>query len=649
MALFSTSNITCNERPSVGRNFRDTINESASPINRFTEKVETRSFDEIFYEADIAIREELNSMNKLWYKSVLESDTIESAIINEANIFSKVVEVIKNIFEKVKKALSAMAKKVREFFAKIFKKKEKDKEGTENTESDDKETRGTSKESTPTSSSEETAEKVTKAVDDIEKLEKEKKELEKELEKAKKEEESKKKEDGKKAESKKDEPKKKPEPNKDSDSIDTKDIDTSSLDKPNKNKPKINNDMDSISVPDTSNLDSLNKKIEEKNKAIENKKKEIKTVASDNDGYPKFEDFNGDYAKFKQACIDYENAKDKAVKDTPATAEKGVVKGNEDNNATTKAVEKRLKELMEKYDEAAEVIKDNYKKLKNAPKIFPYFDLFTADQHILRGSGFLGGGMIENICKDVANHYKKNNPSSAVSIASSYINNGKFTESSFMLKDGKIDKTALIKSLQTKATLDNNDKNCIIATCFNKVDSNSFLVMPTGYYEKGRDIQAGTSLENFYRGASVNDGLVGTSSEKLFNEFSDTEVFIFLNNIKLCKTSSEYDDVGVISGIKHMLGTLEAGKNFIINNSYGLQTSLKNMKLEEDDKNYLMATVYPILQKAVGNIASLCAQSINDVCSTRLRICTEAYGAGNKMYNEILRLCVRHEVLNNKK
>ena len=102
MGLFSTSNITCNERPSVGRNFRDTINESASPINRFTEKPDTRSFDEIFYEADIAIREASNSMNKLWYKSVLESDTVESAIINEANIFSKMIEVIKTIFDSIK-------------------------------------------------------------------------------------------------------------------------------------------------------------------------------------------------------------------------------------------------------------------------------------------------------------------------------------------------------------------------------------------------------------------------------------------------------------------------------------------------------------------------------------------------------------------
>ena len=664
MGLFSTSNITCNERPSVGRNFRDTINESASPINRFTEKAETRSFDEIFYEADIAIREASNSMNKLWYKSVLESDTVESAIINEANIFSKIVEVIKNIFERVKKALSAVAKKVREFFAKIFKKK--DKEGTENTKSDGKETRGTSKESTPTSSSEETTEKVTKAVDDVEKLEKEKKELEKELEKAKKEEENKKKEeDGKKKEeeNKKKEDEKKTESNKDeqkkaesdknSDSIDTKNIDTSSLDKP-KNKPKANNDMDSISVPDTSKLEkleSIKKKMEEKNKAIENKKKEIESISSSNDGYPKIEDFDGDYARFKQAIIDYDNAKDKAVKDALDTAEKGVVKGTEDNNATTKAVEERLKELMGKYDEAAEVIINNYNKLNNAPKIFPYFDLFTASQHTLgHDAGYHGTVMIRDICRILSNHYNTTNPGSAVSMASSYIgNDGELKKSSLIFKDEKLDRTALSKSLTTKTTLDETDKNCIIAGCLKEIKSNTWFIMPLDYVDTSKNIQAKLSLENFYKGASVNDGLVGTPSEQQFNYFPISEVKTFLENIKLCKTSSNYKDFGLLSSINNALSTLDTGENVMIQRSYELSNSINNMKLEEVDKNFMISSVIPTLQKTVCSIASFCAQVINEVYSTRLKVCTEAYNAGNRMYDEILRLCVRNEVLNSNK
>ena len=663
MGLFSTSNITCNERSSVGRNFRDTISESSSPINRFTEKAETRSFDEIFYEADIAIREASNSMNKLWYKSVLESDTVESAIINEANIFSKIVEVIKSIFEKVKKALSAVAKKVREFFAKIFKKK--DKEGTENTKSDGKETRGTSKESTPTSSSEETTEKVTKAVDDVEKLEKEKKELEKELEKAKKEEENKKKEeDGKKkeeenkkkeeekkVESAKDEPKKKAESDKNSDSIDTKNIDTSSLDKP-KDKPKANNDMDSISVPDTSKLESINKKIEEKNKAIENKKKEIESVSSDNDGYPKIEDFDGDYARFKQACIDYGNAKDKAVKDALDTAEKGVVKGTEDNNAINKAIEVRLKELMGKYDEAAEVIKNNYSKFEGSvPKIFPYFDLFTADQETLgHGAGYTGDTIIEGICRDLYVHYNKTNPGSAVSIASSYItHSGELKESSLILKDGKLDRAALSKSITSKTTLDETDKNCIIAGCFKDEKSSTYMVMPSGYIDTAKNIQAKLSLEYFYKGASANDGLVGTPSEKPFNNFTVNEVKTFLKNIKLCKTSSSYNDFGVLSSINKTLKTIDTSETFIIQRSYALSNSVNSMKLEEVDKNFMNASVIPILQKTVCNIASFCAQIINEVYSTRLKVCTEAYNAGNRMYDTMLKLCVKYEVLNSNK
>ena len=663
MGLFSTSNITCNERPSVGRNFRDTINESASPINRFTEKAETRSFDEIFYEADIAIREASNSMNKLWYKSVLESDTVESAIINEANIFSKIVEVIKNIFEKVKKALSAVAKKVREFFAKIFKKK--DKEGTENTKSDGKETRGTSKESTPTSSSEETTEKVTKAVDDVEKLEKEKKELEKELEKAKKEEESKKKEeDGKKkeednkkkeeekkAESDKDEPKKKAESDKNSDSIDTKNIDTSSLDKP-KDKPKANNDMDSISVPDTSKLESINKKIEEKNKAIENKKKEIESVLSDNDGYPKIEDFDGDYARFKQACIDYGNAKDKAVKDALDTAEKGVVKGTEDNNAINKAIEVRLKELMGKYDEAAEIIKNTYSTFKGSvPKIFPYFDLFTANQHTLgHGADYDADVIIKGICQDLSFHYNKTNPGCAVAIASSYISNeGKLKESRLILKDGKLDRAALSKSVPSKTTLDATDKNCVIAACFKEVKDNEFSIMPSGYVESAKNINSKLSLEYFYKGASVNDGLVGTPSEKPFNNFTISEVSTFLENIKLCKTSSNYNDFGVLSSINKTLRTLDDGEKFIIQSSYELSNSVKNMKLEEVDKNFMITSVIPTLQKTVCNIASFCAQIINEVYSTRLKVCTEAYNAGNRMYDVMLKLSVKYGILNSNK
>lgn len=658
MGLFSTSNITCNERPFVGRNFRDTINESASPINRFTEKAETRSFDEIFYEADIAIREASNSMNKLWYKSVLESDTVESAIINEANIFSKIVEVIKNIFEKVKKALSAVAKKVREFFAKIFKKK--DKEGTENTKSDGKETRGTSKESTPTSSSEETTEKVTKAVDDVEKLEKEKKELEKELEKAKKEEESKKKEEEnkkkeeeKKTESNKDEPKKKAESDKNSDSIDTKNIDTSSLDKP-KNKPKANNDMDSISVPDTSKLEkleSIKKKMEEKNKAIENKKKEIESISSSNDGYPKIEDFDGDYARFKQAIIDYDNAKDKAVKDALDTAEKGVAKGTEDNNATTKAVEERLKELMGKYDEAAEVIINNYNKLNNAPKIFPYFDLFTASQHTLgHGAGYHGTVMIRDICRILSSHYNTTNPGSAVAMASSYIgNDGELKKSSLIFKDEKLDRTVLSKSLTTKTTLDETDKNCIIAGCLKEIKSNTWFIMPLDYVDTSKNIQAKLSLENFYKGASVNDGLVGTPSEQEFNYFPISEVKTFLENIKLCKTSSNYKDFGLLSSINDALSTLDTGERVMIQRSYELSNSINNMKLEEVDKNFMISSVIPTLQKTVCSIASFCAQVINEVYSTRLKICTEAYNAGNRMYDEILRLCVRNEVLNSNK
>lgn len=651
MGLFSTSTITCNERPSVGRNFRDTISESASPINRFTEKAETRSFDEIFYEADIAIREASNSMNKLWYKSVLESDTVESAIINEANIFSKIVEVIKTIFKKIKEALGAMAKKVRAFFEKIFKKKG-GSEDAKDKKSDGKETRGTDKESTPTSDSEETTEKVTKAVDDVEKLEKEKKELEQELEKAKKESDGKEKKDDKKEEPKKEDPKKeepkKPEPNKDSDSIDTKNIDTSSLDKDKKAKPAANNDMDSISVPDTSKLETINKKIEEKSKAIENKKKEIESISSANDGYPKIEDFDGDYAKFKQACIDYENAKAKDEKDAVETATKGTVKGNEDNVITTKAIEARLKELMGKYDEAAEVIKKNYKSLNNAPKIFPYFDLFTAKQEFLEDGGYAGGVVIESICRSLYLHYNKANPGSAVSIASSCIvNKGEIKESSLILKDGKLDRTALSKSLTTKTTLDATDKNCLIASCFKNSDDNTFMVMPSGYIETAKNINSKLSLEYFYKGASANDGLVGNPTEKTFSNLTSREVEVFLDNIDYCKKGGYLgsNKFGVISAIDMTLKTLDKGENLIIQSSYNLSNSVNSMKLEDVDKNFMIASVIPTLQKTVCNVASFAAQVINEVYSTRLKVCTEAYSAGNKMYDEILRLCVRNEVL----
>ena len=73
------------------------------------------------------------------------------------------------------------------------------------------------------------------------------------------------------------------------------------------------------------------------------------------------------------------------------------------------------------------------------------------------------------------------------------------------------------------------------------------------------------------------------------------------------------------------------------------------MKLEEVDKNFMISSVIPTLQKTVCSIASFCAQVINEVYSIRLKVCTEAYNAGNRMYDEILRLCVRNEVLNSNK
>ena len=83
--------------------------------------------------------------------------------------------------------------------------------------------------------------------------------------------------------------------------------------------------------------------------------------------------------------------------------------------------------------------------------------------------------------------------------------------------------------------------------------------------------------------------------------------------------------------------------------SYELSNSVNSMKLEEVDKNFMIASVIPTLQKTVCNIASFCAQIINEVYSTRLKVCTEAYNAGNRMYDTMLKLCVKYEVLNSNK
>lgn len=607
MGLFSTSTITCNERPSVGRNFRDTISESASPINRFTEKAETRSFDEIFYEADIAIREASNSMNKLWYKSVLESDTVESAIINEANIFSKVIEVIKTIFDAIKRAIASMLRKAGAFLQKIFKKKPKsdasDNKDSKNTSKDSKsDNRNTDKESTPTDKVEEIESKKAE-------LEREKDELQAKLKDVKKNEDKNKKEEPQKAE----------------DSIHASNIDSSKLDLSDKNKHTDETDKSSIS------REELEKKIKETEDELKKVDDELKTAEKATSANPKSKVSSSSTSQAKS-----------------------------DNN--TSSVNDDVLSL---YNEYISDIEGNWERIagsfryrkhvKNGPKITPYVDLFNLysnddDEKIdmcdVFRKTFSSLSFIES-----ENSYR-----SPLYIISDLLggddndNKIKTRLNSFVYDDQFAIEDYRKELKSSNNTISDNEKNAIVAGFVANVRFGLGL-HPT-YVESSKlkyAAPAWTNLDNALKGGKIDEsGTAETPVDISVSELDPGQTLYFLKKMRDMRKNNSG---GFLKSVEDCLKSIDYAKNTFTKKASSIMNEINSRikSFSKDSYQYYSSEFIPVIQKALCDSISSVASVVNQVYSTRVKIFTEAFSKGNAWFEACLKLCIAAELASKKK
>ena len=632
MGLFSTSNITCNERPSVGRNFRDTINESASPINRFTEKAETRSFDEIFYEADIAIREASNSMNKLWYKSVLESDTVESAIINEANIFSKMIEVIKTIFDAIKKAISSWVKKARTLLQKIFKKKPANKsdskgesKDSENTEKESKsDVRSTNKESTPTDKVEEIKSKK-------DELEREKKELQSKLKEVKKTEEKKKKDESqsgstedKKANS--------------SDAIGTSNIDTSSLDTSNKKSQSA--EMDAISVPEKEpekkstkqgvEMDAISvPELEKKSKEIDDELKKV----------------NAELKTAEKEASTIPQSKPTSSSTTPQSQSKEDTKSSSENDDVSVLYNKYISDIEGNWEAINRVFERHYKNIKNGPKITPYIDLFRYSSRDYEGKEINLPEMFKNAFGSL--YFSTENNYSAIHIVSKLlyadsdndiekITDNIVSSNRFTIEDYK-------KHLNSNISVIDRDKDKIAAGFVYDIDDLGLgLKISTVSPDQLKSAEPWIkNLDNAFKGGELDTIKAEPPVDKSISEFNDNQISRFLDNIRGMKKNTN----GYM--LKHIEGSLQyidGVKNTFITKANVIMSTIKNKTQElahnTDAYQYYCNEFMPVIQKSIVGCVSSIAGVINQVLSMRIKIYTEAYTKGNAWFESCLKLCI---------
>lgn len=645
MGLFSTSTITCNARPSVGRNFRDTISESASPINRFTEKAETRSFDEIFYEADIAIREASNSMNKLWYKSVLESDTVESAIINEANIFSKMIEVIKTIFDAIKKAISSWVKKARTLLQKIFKKKPADKpdskgasKDSENTEKASKsDVRSTDKESTPTDKVEEIESKK-------DELEREKKELESKLKEAKKNEEKKKKDESQSGNTKD------KKANSSDDSIDTSNIDTSSLDtsnkksqstemdaissvpekKPEKKSVKQGIEMDEISVPE---LEKKSKEIDDELKKVD---AELKTAEKEASTIPQ--------------------SKSTSSSTTSQSQSKTDTKSSSENGDVSVLYNKYISDIEGNWEAIDRVFYQRYKNIKNGPKITPYIDLFKYTSEDYKGEEINLLEMFKNAFGSLYFSKGNENNCNALYIVSDLLHDSdnssiKNTINS-IINDNKYDIEGYKKHLNSSISVVDRDKDKIAAGF--AYDVGNYGLGLTNRFIDSKQLESAEpwvkNLDNAFKGGKIDKIKAETPVDMSISEFTGAQILRFLGNIRDMKKNTN----GYM--LKHIEGSLQhidVVKNTFITKANVIMSMIKNRTQElahnTDAYQYYCNEFMPVIQKSIVGCVSSVAGVINQVLSMRIKIYTEAYTKGNTWFESCLKLCIADELANAKK
>lgn len=610
MGLFSTSTITCNERPSVGRNFRDTISESASPINRFTEKVETRSFDEIFYEADIAIREASNSMNKLWYKSVLESDTVESAIINEANIFSKVIEVIKTIFNAIKRAVTSMLRKARAFLQKIFKKKPKsDASDNKDSKSDN---RNIDKESTPTDKVEEIESKKAD-------LEREKEELQSKLKDVKKNEEKKKKE------ASKTEPAKSSGTNKEDDSIDTSNIDTSKLD--SANKKTQTDEMDGLSISE----EELKKKIKETENKLKKVEDELKTAEKETSANPK--------------------SKTSSSSTSQAKSDSKTSSGNDDVESI---YNKYISDIEGNWDSIVKCFSFYCKDVKNGPKITPYIDLFNFDKNDNTKVDMCD--IFENSFANLRFFVTENSSSnSALHIVSTVLSQKSDSdikdELSFRVKDSDYVLGEYKRLLNSETTISDKAKNLIVAGFVTNLRLGAGLkasYIPTDKFNY--TVPASTNLDNALKGGDIKDGsgVAETPVDVSVSELGPAKLLRFLDNIRDMKKNNTG---GILKSIEDGLKSIDDAKNIFTKKANFIMNEINSRikSFYKDSYQYYSSEFIPVIQKALCDSISSVASVINQIYSTRVKIFTEAFSKGNAWFEACLKLCIAAELASKKK
>ena len=618
MSLFSTSNITCNERSSVGRNFRDTINESSSPINRFTEKPDTRSFDEIFYEADIAIREASNSMNKLWYKSVLESDTVESAIINEANIFSKMIEVIKTIFDAIKKAISSWVKKARTLLQKIFKKKPADKPDSKGTSKDSENTekvsktdvRSTDKESTPTDKVEEIKSKK-------DELEREKKELQSKLKEAKKNEEKKKKDESQSGNSKD------KKANSSDDSISTSNIDTSSLD--TSNKKNQSDKMDTISVPEK----ELEKKIEETEDKLKKVSDELKTAEKET-------------MKTTQSKMSSQSASSQDKMNTESSSS---------NNEVSVLYNKYMSDIEGNLMEIDSLLRKYRKAVKNSPKITPYIDLFKIEtdksEKIDMNKVFTSAFSALQYTTKTETYDFFN----AVYITTRFLSgddDSKIKADVCRTVEGDdYNVNGFKKYLNAKTTISDRDKNLIIAGFVDNVRFHEGL--GHSYVSSEQLEKSMTSLDSFknaIKGGKINtkDFSVSEPVDISISELEDIQMIYFVNNMMHIKKNN--GNSGILKSIEDGLKSIDSAKDMFTRRANFIMNTIKN-RIQELSRNcdtdtcqYFYNEFTPVIQKTITESISSVASLINQVFSTRIQLYTEACTKGNTWFDSCLKLCI---------
>ena len=602
MGLFSTSNITCNERSSVGRNFRDTINESSSPINRFTEKPDTRSFDEIFYEADIAIREASNSMNKLWYKSVLESDTVESAIINEANIFSKMIEVIKTIFDAIKKAISSWVKKARTLLQKIFKKKPANK--SDSKESSKSNVRSTDKESTPTDKVEEIKSKK-------DELEREKKELQSKLKEVKKTEEKK-----KKAETQSGSIKDK-KPDSSDDSISTSNIDTSSLD--TSNKKNQSDKMDTISVPE---LEKKSKEIDDELKKVDDELKVAKKEASS-----------------------IPQSKPTSTSTTTQSKDKVDTESSSGNDDVSALYNEYISDIEGNWEKINSVFYKYRNTIKNGPKITPYIDLFKLPDDFHEEIDMYS--LFRKVFGHLYFSSSGDNYCNAIYLVSQFLyaesdNKIKKNIDFFMEKNSvRIDQYR--RYLNSNNAISDKVKNEIAAGFIGDI-ANAGSGFNLIYVDADKLKNASPlvkNLDNAFKGGKINDEVnAETPVDISVSEFKDIQIIRFLDNIKTMKKNNS----NTLKYIEDGLKSIDNAKNTFIKKANFIMSTIKNrtqeLSYDKDTYQYYCNEFTPVIQKSIVECISSVASVINQVFSTRIKIYTEAYARGNAWFDSCLKLCI---------